>query len=58
MPYNSKKNKWEDTTSKLNKEREWRVKDPNKMSDEELLCDAYKELKKGKKKDERLPFKY
>jgi hypothetical protein len=49
MPYNPKKNKWEDTTSKLNKEREWKVKDPNKMSDEELLCDAYKELKKGKK---------
>jgi tRNA U38,U39,U40 pseudouridine synthase TruA len=45
MPYNPIKNKWEDTTSKLNKERMWRVKNPNKLTDQELLEDAYKELR-------------
>ena len=45
MPYIPIKNKWEDTTSKLNKERMWRVKNPNKLTDQELLEDAYKELR-------------
>ena len=45
MTYNPIKNKWEDTTSKLNKERMWRVKNPNKLTDQELLEDAYKELR-------------
>jgi tRNA U38,U39,U40 pseudouridine synthase TruA len=45
MPYNPIKNKWEDTTSKLNKERMWRVKNPDKLTDQELLEDAYRELR-------------
>ncbi len=46
MPYNSRKNKWENTTAKLNKERTWIDKDFSKMSDEELLKQAKRDLKK------------
>jgi|9_EtaG_2_1085328.scaffolds.fasta_scaffold02783_8 protoporphyrinogen oxidase len=49
MPFNPKTNKWENTTGKLNKERTWVEKDYSKMSDEELLKQAKKDIKNHNK---------
>jgi len=53
MPYNASKNKWENTTSKLNKEKTWLFKNSDQLSDKELLKDAYAELRKVTNKHER-----
>ena len=44
MPYNPKTNKWENTTGKLNKERTWKEPNFSKMTDEQLLNEAQKDL--------------
>ena len=49
MPFNPKTNKWENTTGKLNKERTWVEKDYSKISDEELLKQAKKDIKNHNK---------
>ena len=48
MPYNPETNKWDNTTGKLNKERTWIEKDFSKMSDEQLLKEAEKDLRKAR----------
>ena len=48
MPYNPDTNKWDNATGKLNKERTWVEKDFSKMSDEQLLKEAQKDLRKTK----------
>ena len=48
MPYNPKTNKWENTTGKLNKERTWKEPNFSKMTDEQLLNEAQKDLRKAK----------
>ena len=53
MPYNSETNKWDNTTGKLNKERTWIEKDSSKLSAEELLKEAQKDLRKAKYKQRK-----
>jgi hypothetical protein len=48
MPYNPNTNKWDNTTRKLIKERTWIEKDCSKMSDEQLLKETEKDLRKVK----------
>jgi|TARA_R110000751_G_scaffold56918_9_gene121066 hypothetical protein len=51
IPYDPKKNKWVNTTRKLNKERQWQEKDASKMSDKDLLKDAWKLYYNNKRKE-------
>ena len=43
MPYDKVTNQWKNTTPLLRERKPYEVKDPNKMTDEQLLEDAKKE---------------
>ena len=48
MPYDKKTNQWKNTTPLLRERKPFEVKNPNKMTDEQLLEDAKKEQQQTK----------
>jgi len=48
MPYNPHTNKYTNTTKHLNKERPHEPKNPDKLSDRQLIEDARQELRQRK----------
>ncbi len=49
MPYDPKTNQWKNITKLLREKKPYEVKNPDKMTDDELLKDAIKEYKRESK---------